>query len=40
VRQILVERADQLSKLVCDPRIVAELLGGARVRNLRRKAAA
>ncbi len=40
VRQVLVERAGQLSNLVQDPRIVAELLGGARVRDLRRKAAA
>lgn len=40
VRQVLVERAGQLSDLVQDPRIVAELLGGAGVRDLRRKTAA
>lgn len=40
VRQILVERAGQLSKLVQDPRIVIELLGGAKVRNLRKSVAA
>jgi SNF2 family DNA or RNA helicase len=40
VRQVLVERAGQLSNLVQDPRIVAELLGGARVRDLRRKSVA
>lgn len=38
VRQILKERAGQLSDLVQDPRIVAELLGGAGVRDLRRRA--
>jgi SNF2 family DNA or RNA helicase len=36
VRAILRERAGQLSDLVQDPRIVAELLGGAGVRDLRR----
>jgi len=36
VRQILQERAGQLSDLVMDPRIVAELLGGASVRDLRK----
>lgn len=36
VRQILRERAGQLSDLVQDPRVVAELLGGAGVRDLRR----
>lgn len=36
VRTILKERAGQLSDLVQDPRIVAELLGGAGVRNLRK----
>lgn len=40
VRQVLVERAGQLSKLVMDPRIVAGLLGGAKVRNLRKSVAA
>lgn len=40
VRQVLVERAGQLSKLVQDPRIVIELLGGAKVRNLRKSVAA
>lgn len=40
VRTILKERAGQLSDLVGDPRIVAELLGGAGVRDLRRKKAA
>jgi SNF2 family DNA or RNA helicase len=39
VRQILKERAGQLSDLVQDPRVVAELLGGASVRDLRRKRA-
>lgn len=39
VRQVLVDRAHQLSDLVQDPRIVAELLGGAQVRDLRKKAA-
>jgi SNF2 family DNA or RNA helicase len=38
VRAILHERAGQLSDLVQDPRIVAELLGGASVRDLRRSA--
>jgi SNF2 family DNA or RNA helicase len=37
VRAILRERAGALSDLVQDPRIVAELLGGAEVRDLRRK---
>lgn len=36
IRAILRERAGQLSELVMDPRIVAELLGGAGVRNLRK----
>lgn len=40
VRQVLVERAGQLSHLVQDPRIVIELLGGAKVRNLRKSVAA
>lgn len=40
VRTILRERAGQLSELVQDPRIVAELLGGTEVRDLRKKAAA
>lgn len=40
VRSVLVERAGQLSDLVQDPRIVTELLGGAAVRDLRKKAAA
>lgn len=40
VRAVLKERAGQLSDLLEDPRIVAELLGGARVRDLRRKKAA
>jgi hypothetical protein len=39
VRQILKERAGQLSDLVQDPRVVAELLGGAGVRDLRKKVA-
>jgi len=38
VRTILRERAGALSELVQDPRIVAELLGGASVRDLRRPA--
>lgn len=37
VRSVLVERAGQLSDLVQDPRVVAELLGGAGVRDLRRR---
>lgn len=40
VRAVLRERAGQLADLVQDPRIVAELLGGAEVRDLRRKRAA
>lgn len=40
VRQVLKERAGQLSDLLQDPRIVAQLLGGADIRDLRRKAAA
>lgn len=36
VRQVLRERAGQLADLVQDPRIVAELLGGAGVRDLRK----
>lgn len=36
VRTILRERAGQLAELVNDPRIVAELLGGASVRDLRK----
>lgn len=36
VRSALVGKADQLSKLVEDPRIVRELLGGEKVRDLRR----
>ena len=36
VRKILKERAGQLSDLLKDPRIVAEVLGGASVRDLRR----
>ena len=39
VRTILKERAGQLSDLVQDARIVAELLGGAGVRDLRKKVA-
>jgi SNF2 family DNA or RNA helicase len=39
VRQILKERAGQLSDLVQDKRIVAELLGGASVTRLGRKKA-
>jgi SNF2 family DNA or RNA helicase len=39
VRAILKERAGQLSDLVQDPRVVAELLGGAGVRDLRKKVA-
>jgi SNF2 family DNA or RNA helicase len=38
VRTILKERAGQLSDLVQDKRIVAELLGGAGVRDLRKRA--
>ncbi|SOD72750.1 helicase-like protein [Jatrophihabitans sp. GAS493] len=38
VRAVLRERAGQLSALVQDPRIVAELLGGASVHPLRKKA--
>lgn len=37
VRAVLRERAGQLADLVQDPRVVAELLGGAEVRDLRRK---
>lgn len=40
VRAVLRERAGQLADLVQDPRVVAELLGGAEVRDLRRKRAA
>lgn len=40
VRTVLRERAGQLADLVQDRRIVTELLGGAEVRNLRKKAAA
>lgn len=40
VRQVLKERAGQLSDLLQDPRIVAQLLGGADTRDLRKKAAA
>lgn len=36
VRAVLREKADQLADLVQDPRIVAELLGGASVRDLRK----
>lgn len=36
VRAVLRERAGQLSDLLQDPRIVAELLGGASVRQLRK----
>lgn len=36
VRAVLRERAGQLADLVQDPRIVAELLGGASVRQLRK----
>lgn len=36
IRAVLRERAGQLSDLVQDPRIVAELLGGAGVRDLRK----
>lgn len=39
VRQVLRERAGQLAELVQDPRIVAELLGGASVRDLRKAVA-
>lgn len=39
IRTVLRDRAGQLSKLVEDPRVVAELLGGASVRDLRRRAA-
>ena len=38
VRTILRERAGALSELVQDPRIVAELLGGASVHKMRRSA--
>lgn len=38
VRSVLREKAGQLGDLVQDPRIVAELLGGAGVRSLTRKA--
>lgn len=37
VRAVLRERAGQLADLVQDPRVVAELLGGAEVRDLRKK---
>jgi hypothetical protein len=40
VRQVLRERAGALSELLKDPRIVAQLLGGAEVRDLRKKVAA
>lgn len=40
VRAVLRERAGALSDLVQDPRIVAQLLGGAEVRDLRKRAAA
>lgn len=40
VRRLLKDKAQALSDLVQDPRIVAELLGGAGVRDLRRKDAA
>ena len=40
VRAVLRERAGQLADLVQDPRIVAELLGGAEVRDLRKRKAA
>jgi SNF2 family DNA or RNA helicase len=36
IRQVLKERAGQLSDLVQDPRIVAELLGGASVTHLKK----
>lgn len=36
VRAVLRERASQLAEFVQDPRIVAELLGGAGVRDLRK----
>lgn len=36
IRSVLRERAGQLADLVQDPRIVAELLGGAGVRDLRK----
>lgn len=39
VRRLLLDKAQQLSDLVQDPRVVAELLGGAGVRDLRRKRA-
>ena len=38
VRAVLREKAGQLADLVQDPRIVAELLGGASVTRLRKKA--
>jgi SNF2 family DNA or RNA helicase len=38
VRSVLRERAGQLAELVQDPRIVAELLGGASIHQLRKKA--
>jgi SNF2 family DNA or RNA helicase len=39
VRSVLKQRADQLSKLLEDPRIVTELLGGSSVTHLERKRA-
>lgn len=36
IRQLLVGKAESLSHVVMDPRIVAELLGGAAVRELRK----
>lgn len=36
VRSVLKQRAGQLSDFVADPRIVAEILGGAEVRQLRK----
>lgn len=38
VRRVLRERAGTLAELVQDPRIVAELLGGAEIRDLRKAA--
>jgi SNF2 family DNA or RNA helicase len=38
VRSVLREKAGQLADLVQDPRIVAELLGGASIHQLRKKA--
>jgi SNF2 family DNA or RNA helicase len=40
VRQVLRERGKQLADLVEDPRVVAELLGGASVTRINRKKAA